>query len=124
MYMKFSLSLLLLTTVFILSACAPHPASGVWETTEDNDYGVGRLVVGFDGRASFTTSKLGDAQWHCFWSATDKQKILLDCTPSTEPDKEESFILTITNQGVAELQHNTQLITTLTLQNENPSPKK
>jgi len=32
--------------------------------------------------------------------------------------------LTIPDQGLAELRHNTQLIATLTLQNENPSPEK
>ncbi|MDT8283104.1 MAG: hypothetical protein RQ982_09915 [Gammaproteobacteria bacterium] len=122
--MRFSFSLLLLTIIFILSSCTPHPASGVWKTTQDNDYGLNKLVVGFDGRASFTTPKRDDAQWHCFWSAADKHEILLDCTPSTEPEQGESFILTITTQGVAELRRNTQLIATLILQDENPSPTK
>lgn len=122
--MKFSLSLVLLAIVYMLSACTPHPASGVWKTTEDNDYGLSKLVVGFEGRANFATPNLDNATWHCFWSATDKQEILLNCTPSTNPEQEERFILTINNQGMAELRHHAQLVATLTLQDENPSPKK
>ena len=122
--MRFSSYLLLPTIVVLLSACTPHPASGVWKTTEDNDYGVSKLVVGFDGRANFETQKLNNASWHCFWSATNTQETVLNCTPSTNPEQEERFTLTINNQGMAELRHNTQLVATLTLQDENPSPKK
>jgi len=45
------------------------------------------------------------------------------CTPFTDPDREEQFILTINDQGLAELRHDARLITLLTLQDENPSPK-
>lgn len=122
--MKFSLPLLLLSTGFILSACTPHSTSGVWKTTEDNKYGISRLIVSFDGRASFTTPKLDNATWRCFWSAIDKQEAELNCTPSTDSDREERFVLIAKSKGVAELRHNDQLVTTLTLQDENPSPKK
>ena len=121
--MKISLSPLLLATVFILSACTPHSTSGVWKTTEDNKYGISKLIVSFDGRASFKTPKLDNATWHCFWGPIDKQKAELKCTPSTNPDQEERFILTAKNKEIAELRHNNQLVATLTLQDENPSTK-
>ena len=122
--MKFSFFPLLLTIGFYLSACTPHSASGVWKTTEDNDYGITKIVVGFEGRANFTTPKLDNATWHCFWSRINKQETELNCTPSTNPDQEERFTLTNTKQGISELRHKEKLITTLTLQNENPSAKK
>lgn len=121
--MKIYLSPLLLAIGFILSACTPHSASGVWKTTEDNKYGITKLIVSFDGRASFKTPKLDNATWHCFWSAIDKQETELNCTPSTNPDQEERFIITTQNQRIAELRHNDQLVATLTLQDENPSTK-
>ncbi len=118
------LSLLLLSLTFYLSACTPNSASGVWKTTEDNAYGITEIVVSFDGRANFTTPKLDNATWHCFWSAIDKQKTEMNCTPSTNPDQEERFTLINTKQGISELRHNEKLITTLILQDENPSAKK
>ena len=118
------ISLLLLTLTFYLSACTPNSASGVWKTTEDNAYGITEIVVSFDGRANFTTPKLDNAIWHCFWSAINEQETELNCTPSTNPDQEEHFTLTIKEQGFTELRHKEKLITTLILQDENPSAKK
>lgn len=120
--MKCYMPLFLLITTFLLSACSPHSASGVWQSVEDNDYGIKELIVSFDGRANFTSSKPDNATWHCFWSSTNKQEAELHCTPSTDPDREERFSLTINDQGLAELRHDTQLITLFTLQDKNPSP--
>ena len=117
-----STHLTLLDIIFLLSACNPHPTSGVWKATADNDYGINKLVVSFDGRATFTTSKLDNAVWQCFWSATSKQQTELDCTPSTDTEKEERFILNINETGLTELHHNDIVITSFTLQDENPSP--
>jgi len=116
--------LILLGIIFLLSACNPHPTSGVWKATADNNYGINRLVVSFDGRATFTTSKQDKAVWHCFWSATNKQQSELKCTPSTNTEKEERFILSINEMGLAELSHNDIVITSFTPQDENPSPTK
>lgn len=118
------ISLLLLTITFYLSACTPHSASGVWKTTDDNTYGITEIVVGFDGKANFTTPKLDNAIWRCFWSAINKQEAELNCTPSTNPDQEENFSLILKEQGITELRHNENLITTLMLQDEDPSAKK
>jgi hypothetical protein len=121
--MKYSYSLFSLGTAMLLTACTPHPASGVWTTTEDNAYGISKLVVGFEGRANFVTPKLDNSEWRCFWSATSKQETTLDCTPSTAPEQEERFLLTINAQGMAELQHDSKLVAIFTLQDENPSPE-
>jgi len=121
--MKFHYSLFLLGIALLLSACSPHPAAGVWKTTEDNSYGITKLVLSFEGRADFVTTRLDNATWHCFWAVTAKQEASLDCTSSLNPDQEESFLLTINDQGLAELRHKSQLIGSFTRQDENPSPK-
>lgn len=121
--MKLILPLLLLSVTMLLSACTPHPASGVWQTTEDNVYGISRLVVGFEGRANFVTTKLDNATWHCFWSATSKQETELNCKPSTDSEQEETFILTINDKAMAELRHDAKLVAIFTRLDENPSPK-
>ncbi len=125
-----------------LSACSPHPATGVWKATGENELGIDRLVVGFEGRAEFTTSKLNNAVWHCFWAAPDKVRFMLTCTPSTNPDQERVFVLRVNDQGLAELLANYRpakgflpadgisldyklpILATFTRLDENPSPPK
>jgi len=122
--MKYIYTALLLSLSICITACSPHPASGVWKATDDNDYGISKVIIGFDGRANFTSQKTNNAEWHCFWSTKNKQEILLNCTPSSNPESEERFTLNINNKRIGELQHNEQLVTHLTITNENPSPSK
>jgi hypothetical protein len=80
--------------------------------------------MSFNGRANFTANKRDNVTWHCFWSATSEQEAELICTPSTDTEKEDVFILTVNDQGHAELQHGSKLIASFTLLDENPSPRK
>ena len=120
--MRLHYSLFLLSIAMLLSACSPHPAAGVWKTAEDNNYGITKLVLSFEGRADFVTGKLNNATWHCFWANTGKQEASLDCTSSLNPEQEEAFFLTINDQGLAQLRHQSQLVGSFTRQDENPSP--
>ena len=122
-FMKIRLPLALLLSS-LLVACSPHPATGVWKATADNELGINRLVVSFEGRAEFKTSKLDNAVWHCFWAAPDKKKLELNCTPSTNPDQNRSFSLNVNDQGLAEFQEKGAVLATFTRVNENPSPRK
>lgn len=113
--------------VALLTACSPHPTSGVWKATEDNELGITRLVASFDGRAEFTTSKLENAVWHCFWSISDKTALSLNCTPSTNPDHKRIFSLSINDQNLAELRDGNgqaKILATFIRLDENPSLKK
>ena len=114
----------MLTVVPLLSACSPHPGAGVWKTTEDNDYGISGLNVSYDGKADFVTSKLDNTTWHCFWGATGKHEAILDCSSSTNSEQEERFILTVNDQGLAELRHKSQLVAGFARQDENPAHEK
>jgi len=116
--MKPSHILFLLTFSFLLSACNPHPGTGVWSSTEDNEYGISKLVVGYDGRVDFSTKKPDNTSWRCFWGAKGKQEIDMNCKSSKNPDQEENYILTVNDQGLAELRHNSRLVALFTRQAE------
>ena len=118
--MKSIYPLFLFIAVVLLSACSPHTASGVWKTTQDNEYGISKLVVAFDGKAEFVTTKLDNINWHCFWSAATDRTADLECTPSNDTSKEEPFKLNINSEGLAELSHKSKLVATFKLSNENP----
>ena len=116
---------LVLLSLLLLSACSPHPATGVWKATGDNELGINRLVVGYEGRAEFITTKLDSANWHCFWGAPDKKKLELNCTSSTNSDQKRSFTLSVNDQGLAEFQRKGgAVLATFTRVDENPSPRK
>ena len=118
------LSLIIISTL-LLSSCSPHSGTGVWKATAENDWGIERLVVGFDGKAVFTSTKKNNAIWHCFWSSVnDSEDLELKCKPSTNTEHEKQFLVIVNNQGFAELRNNSSLLATFKLLDENPSPKK
>jgi len=134
--MKTPHSLFLLTTIlislFLLSGCTPHPGAGVWEAKDDNEYGISKLIVNYEGQAEFTTAKPDNATWHCFWGGINKQEARLSCTSSLNTEQEEIFILNVSDKGMAELRHDTRLnpgqrakvVAIFTRLDENPSARK
>lgn len=92
--------------VLLLSACAPHPGTGVWKAKGENSLGIPDLTMAFDGKARFTSSTNDPATWHCFWNASGKQIVKLGCTPSTDTEKEEYFVFTVREDGFGELSQN------------------
>lgn len=131
---RFCFSAFILFLSLFLTACSPHPATGVWKTTGDNALGIDRLVAGFEGRAEFTTGKINNAVWHCFWGAADKKIIKLNCVPSIKTDEKRLFTLSVNEQGLAELRDDATdgasstealpVLATFVRLDEDPSPRK
>ncbi len=117
----FARVLLIFFLSLVLSACSPHPGSGVWKTTADNKMGISKLIVSFDGRAEFVSKKQDNTVWHCFWGKVSAKELNFECTPSTNPDQKKMFILRVNKQGLANLYHESTLIATLKRLDENPS---
>ncbi len=82
----------------LLSACSPHPGAGNWTATEENDWGISRLTLSYEGRAMFD-SKTPSANWHCFWGGRDARTVQLDCTPSSHADRETQFSFSVDKDG-------------------------
>ncbi len=133
-FTRFYFSAFIIFLSLFLSACSPHPATGVWKATGENTLGIDRLVAGFEGRAEFTTSKINNAVWHCFWGAADKKILKLNCAPSTNTEEKRLFTLGVNEQGLAELRDDAAngvsstetlpVLATFTRLDEDPSPRK
>jgi hypothetical protein len=131
---RFYFSAVIVSLSLFLSACSPHPATGVWKATGDNSLGIDRLVAGFEGRVEFTTSKINNAVWHCFWGAANKKILKLNCAPSTNTEEKRLFTLSINEQGLAELRDDNSaegasaetlpVLATFIRLDEDPSPRK
>ena len=119
--MKSIYALVLLIVIASITACSPHPASGVWQTTDLNDYGITKMIVAFDGKANLTTD---NATWRCFWSAKTKTEMSLECTPSSNPDNEQIFIMLVKEPGVAELRKGSESIASFIRLDENRQIKE
>jgi len=109
-----------LVSLLFLTACSPHAGTGVWVTEGENVLGLTKIIVAFDGRAEFSSSKPVDAKWHCFWGKADDKALNLDCTPSNNVDQARQFVIFSTGKMSAEFQENGKLIAKLKRIDENP----
>ena len=87
--------LFLLVLSLLLGACSPHPGTGIWSVEQDNEFGISRLTVNYDGKAEFNATKPENISWRCFWGAAAKQEISMTCTPSNDPEQEYNYALTV-----------------------------
>jgi len=103
-----------------LTSCSPHPGTGVWVSEGENNLGLSKIIVAFEGKAEFKTTKPVEANWHCFWGKMDENTLILDCTPSTHPDQAHQFKIISKQKMAAEFRENGNLIAKLKRIDENP----
>lgn len=102
---------------YLLTACTPHPGTGNWMTTgEENPAFIkefARLDVDYEGRTDIFSTTAGQqsdegdpssALRRCFWLGQDAQTILMTCVVASNTDIEESYLLRVNpDNGIAEL---------------------
>lgn len=119
-FFSYRFYLLIISSLFFLTACSPHPSTGVWEAESENELGLSKLIVAFEGKAEFKSSKPVEANWHCFWGKLDGQTLELDCTPSINTDQARKFIVVSKDKLNAEFRENGKLIAKLKRIDANP----
>ena len=112
------LRLLTITALsYLLIACTPHPGTGNWLTTgEENANFIkefARLDVDYEGRTDIFNTTAGQqsdakdpssASRRCFWRGQDAQTILMTCIVASNTDVEENFLLRVNpDNGIADL---------------------
>ena len=117
-------SIILAMTVLAVVSCSPNPASGVWQATDSNNLDISKMVIAFDGRADLYSEQGGGTIWRCFWAAKSTQETVMDCTPSTDPDHKVSFVVTVNDNGMAELVQDSKSLGSFRRLNENPKIKE
>lgn len=112
--------IIIIFSFFGLSACSPHPSTGVWESTDNNELGVTKIIIAFEGKAGFTSTKPSKVEWHCFWGKENDESLNLDCSPSISTERPRKFVIVSRAENSAELQENGKLLIKLKRINENP----
>jgi len=113
--------LTLSTLTLLLTACSPHPGSGNWQTTgEDNPDVIKafvRLEVSYEGRTNIYAEREGDrtglnqAIRRCFWRGKDAKTIVMTCVQANNTDIEESYQLRVgPDNKLAELIKDEQIV--------------
>jgi len=103
-------TLSLLGALALLAGCSPHPGSGVWTATSENEPGFVKIDVQYEGRADIYNATEEAAVRRCFWGGMSPKQLALDCVQAADTDIKEHYRLSVTPDGAAELTRKQQLI--------------
>ena len=87
----------------LLSACSPHPGSGIWVPLDDSEAPYTRLEVLFEGRAELFAPGREGHLYRCFWGGTDADSIRLDCISADDEAVKPVFTFRVAADGTGEL---------------------
>jgi hypothetical protein len=104
----------LMMLLILLTACSPHSGAGQWQAEGKNNLNVDHINIVFEGTADFFNASHQDSILRCFWSASGKNSLKMQCVHADDTHKKEiyDFIINETEQGLfkAKLIQNEQLI--------------
>jgi hypothetical protein len=109
-------ALLLCTSLALLAGCSPHPGSGIWIATSENEPGFKKIDVQFEGRADIYTATDEVAVRRCFWGSMSPKQLALDCVQAANTEIKENYRLIVSEDDTAELTLKQQLIGTFSKQ--------
>lgn len=116
-------SIALIGLVLMLAACSPHPGSGVWLPSGENNSGYSKMVVQFDGRVEFFATDKTDAIARCFWAGEDGQNLSMDCVMADNSEMTFVYYLEVDgSKKTAELKKSGELIGAFSRTDLNPEP--
>ncbi len=84
--------LAILALALVLAGCSGHPGADTWNVDTDAELNLAKVDVHFEGRAELI-GKDGSEVYRCFWAASDRVTLELQCTQASDPDTEHLFIL-------------------------------
>ncbi len=96
-------SLLLITSLFILTACSPHPGTGYWQSQGSNLLNVSHINITFEGTADLYASSKEEAIYRCFWSASAEKSMRLQCVDANNASQEATYQFINSDKNNAQL---------------------
>ena len=107
-----NLILILITAIF-LSACGPHPGTGEWLSTTDNEENINKITVFFEPKVLFYSTGSIDPVMQCGWWGLDSKNIEMECVHLADTETKEKYQIRVIATGEAELLRGDKLITKL-----------
>ena len=110
---RFRNLILILITASFLSACGPHPGTGEWLSTTDNEDNINKITVFFEPKVLFYSAGSIDPVMQCGWWGLDNKKLEMECVHLADTDTKEKYQIRVIAKGEAELLKDNRLITKL-----------
>lgn len=108
--------ILIFIAASFLSACSPHPGTGEWLSTTDNEEKIKKITVYFEPKVLFYSAGSNDPVMQCGWWGLDNKNIEMECVHLADTDRKEKYQIRVIATGEAELLKNNRLITRLSRQ--------
>ena len=109
--------LFLSLSLIFLSACSPHPASGTWIASADNQTNYSKILIHFDRKLEIYAQGSIKPVEYCGWSPISQKKIEMRCMSSDEQKEMDKYQLNII-KATAELTREGKVISSFTLVDE------
>lgn len=105
--------ILIFITGSFLSACGPHPGTGEWLSTTDNEDNINKITVFFEPKVLFYSAGSIDPVMQCGWWGLDNKKLEMECVHLADTDTKVKYQIRVMATGEAELLKDNRLITKL-----------
>ena len=112
-FKKFRNLILIFVTASFISACGPHPGTGEWLSTTDNEENINKISVFFEPKVLFYSAGSIDPVMQCGWWGLDNKNIEMECVHLADTDTKEKYQIRVIATGEAELLKDNRLITKL-----------
>ena len=104
----------LILSLFLITACSPHPGTGEWASTADNKLAIKKISVFFTPKVLFYAEEIEEPVMQCGWWALDKKTIEMECVHLSNTEIKEKYQIEVVDDGKAELSKEGVTITSLT----------
>ena len=105
----------------LLSACSPHPGSGIWVPLDDREAPYAKLEVLFEGRAELFVPDREEHLYRCFWGGAGANSIQMECVSADNETVKPSFTFRVAADGTGELIESGQTIAFFRRTDEKPT---
>ncbi|MCK4707733.1 MAG: hypothetical protein KAU21_03875, partial [Gammaproteobacteria bacterium] len=90
-------------TLFLIAGCSPHPGTGEWLSTTENNLNITKISVFFTPKVLFYAEGIKEPVMQCGWWALDKKVIEMECVHLSDTEIKEKYQIKSVADGRAEL---------------------
>lgn len=101
---------------FFIAGCSPHPGTGEWKSTTENNLNIEKVSVFFTPKVLFYAEAIKDPVMQCGWWALDNKVIEMECVHLANTEIKEKYQIEVIADGKAELTKEGTAITSLSRQ--------
>lgn len=107
-------ALFLSLSLITLPACSPHPVTGTWVASGDNQANYSKITIHFDPTLEIYSNTPEQPVQYCGWSAVGKLNIDIECMSSEDQKELDIYQFNIISEMKAELVREGKVVASFT----------